>query len=201
MRILLNYGDSLIVGKGVARIAVRAILKLSCQCGNEMSDFFKKEFAGGDTYSSLNCDDGGCLHGWIIGTEYDTCPKCAKKQEAEHNEWKAKFEALQQSIVGRSKLCDICVHRAGESSDFPCVRCGDNSHWEFDGKRLSGAKSDTARWKARAEALERALSGEAALCEACVHCELDGKEEPCATCYDAGGWVFNEAKYSEGGES
>ena len=170
---------------------------LECRCGETVADGFHREFESGVTLASPNCDNGGRLVGWIIGTEYDTCPKCAKKQKAEHNEWKAKFEALQQSIVGRSKLCDICVHRAGESSDFPCVRCGDNSHWEFGGKMISDAKSDTAKWKARAEAFERAARDRDKGCACCIHSDLDYSQDPCVGCCDDDDrWEFNEAKYS-----
>ena len=77
MKLLLDYGGGLLGGEVV--VVARALL--SCQCGERVREYFQKVFKGGEECASCNCEDGGYLHGWIIGEEYDTCPSCANKSQ------------------------------------------------------------------------------------------------------------------------
>ena len=154
-------------------VEVRAVVK--CQCGIDDSYMVHTGFYD-DKIEPLDEKTAvieGWFKGWVLGEVLDTCPKCVKKQEADH-----KPHAEPPATAGMPNLSIVMKAVTEHLKE----------------------QADAAKWKARAEALGRAMRGEDVLCESCVHCELGDKEEPCATCYDAGGWVFNEAKYSEGAE-
>jgi len=86
--------------------------------------------------------------------------------------------------IERSTVCfETAVH------DYDVLR-------EFHDKAVHLIAKDRDRYKARAEALERAIKEEAA-CETCIHRAKNGEEEPCFNCYVVCKWEFDESLFSD----